>query len=280
MQKIGLQTKALALIPDKPLVSVIVPTYNSSSTLDDCLKALELQTYTNLEIIVVDNFSEDDIVNIANMYTSKVFQFKALRSAARNYGVQKAKGDYVIFVDADMTLTPNVIKECVQKSTDDNVDALMIPEIRVVNGFWGKCRAIERLTYIGDPLIESARFFSMDVFKRVGGFDENLEAGEDWDLHARVENTGYRIQSITANIQHHEEHLTLRKIVNKRYYYGKTLMKYIKKHPERAKIQFMPIRMNYLKHWKLIAKQPAYGVGMLFIKSIEYFVTGISIVFH
>lgn len=280
MQEIELLTKTRALMTDKPLVSVIVPTYNSSATLENCLKALELQTYPNIEIIVVDYYSKDDTVNIAKKYTSRVFQVKGLRSAARNYGAKKASGDYIIFIDADMKLTPRVIEECVQKSTNDNADAIMIPEVRVVKGFWGKCRAIERLTYIGDPLIESARFFDRAVFERVGRFDEQLEAGEDWDLHARVEDAGHKIKGINAYVKHHEEQLTLRKIIIKRYYYGKTLMKYIKKHPERAKIQFMPIRMNYIKHWKLLAKQPVYGVGMLLMKSIEYFVAGVSIVLH
>lgn len=264
---------------DKPLVSVIIPTYNSSPTLELCLTSLRLQTYPNIEIVIVDNYSTDDTVDIARKYGSRIFQVKALRSAARNYGAKKAKGDFFLFVDADMELTPKVVEECVRKIMG-NIDAIMIPEIRVGEGFWAKCRAIERLTYIGDPLIESARFFRKEVFEKVNGYDEGLEAGEDWDLHARVEDTGYKIKSVSSFVRHHERRLTLRKIVMKRYYYGKTLMKYIKKHPRRSKIQFMPIRINYLKHWKLFANQPLYGCGMFFMKMIEYIVAGVSIILH
>lgn len=280
MQEIKIHTKISEQKTGKPLVSVIVPTFNSALTLEDCLSAIALQTYPNIEIIVVDNYSNDSTIDSAKKFTSEVFQINELRSAARNYGAKKALGDYLLFIDADMKLTPNIIDECVYKSTKLHVDAIMIPEIRVVSGFWGKCRAIERLTYIGDPLIESPRFFERTVFERIGGFDEDLEAGEDWDLHARVEDFGYDIKSISAHIKHNEGHFTLRKIVMKRYYYGKTLMKYIEKHPERAKVQFMPIRLNYIKHWKLLASQPIYSAGMLFMKAIEYFVTGVSIIVH
>jgi len=264
----------------KPLVSVIVPTYNSSPTLEYCLASVRLQTYPNIEVIVVDNNSTDDTVEVARKYGSGIFQVRALRSAARNYGTKKAEGDYFLFVDADMELTPKVVEKCVQKSIKGNADAIMIPEIRVGEGFWAKCRAIERLTYIGDPLIESARFFRKEVFEKVNGYDEVLEAGEDWDLHARVEGAGYKIKSVNSFMIHHERRLRLKKIVMKRYYYGKTLMKYIKKHPKNSIIQFMPIRTNYLKHWRLFVNQPLYGCGMFFMKLIEYIVTGISIILH
>lgn len=261
----------------KPLVSVIVPTYNSSLTLDPCLASLRLQTYPNVEILIVDNYSVDDTINIAKKYGSKVFRVKALRSAARNYGAKKARGDFFLFVDADMELTFNVVKECVEKIVKDNVDAIMIPEIRVGEGFWAKCRAIERLTYIGDPLIESARFFKKQVFENLDGFDEELEAGEDWDLHARVEGSGYKITSINAIIRHHEGCLTLRKIIAKRYYYGKTLIKYVKKHPQKARIQFVPIRLNYIRKWRILASDPLYACGMLFMKMLEYISASLAI---
>lgn len=265
---------------DKPLVSVVVPTYNSSSTLEPCLTSLELQTYPNVETIIVDNYSEDNTVNIAKKYHSRVFQVRTLRSAARNYGAEKGAGDFLLFVDADMELTPTVIEKCVKELIENNADAVMIPEVRVGEGFWAKCRAVERRTYIGDPLIESARFFKKRIFEDVGGFDEELEAGEDWDLHARVERRGYKIGKVNSLIKHQEGKLTIRDLARKKRYYGRTLTRYISKNPERARIQFMPIRLDYLKHWRLLAKYPLYACGMLLMKAVEYVAVGISILTH
>jgi glycosyltransferase involved in cell wall biosynthesis len=263
---------------NEPLVSVIIPTYNSFTTVEICLESIKQQEYTNIEVIVVDNFSKDRTVNIAEKFGSKIFQISELRSAARNYGARKANGAYIIFIDADMQLTSKVIEDCVVKSINDNCDAIMIPEVRVGIGFWAQCRAVERLTYIGDPLIESARFFSRAIFEKINGFDESLEAGEDWDLQARLESVGCRIKQINSVINHHEGRLTLKKMILKRYYYGKTLMRYINKHPEKARVQFMPVRLNYVRHWRLLARYPLYTCGMLFMKAIEYFVTALSII--
>jgi glycosyltransferase involved in cell wall biosynthesis len=255
----------------------VIPTFNSSFVLEACLNSLRLQTYPNKETVIVDNYSTDSSVEIAKRYGTRIFQVNALRSAARNYGAAKARGDFILFVDADMELTPKTIEEIVLRALSDNADAIMIPEIRVGEGFWAKCRALERLTYIGDPLIESARFFRREVLEKVDGFDEALEAGEDWDLHARVEEAGYKITGVKALIRHHEGHLTLRQMILKRYYYGKTILNYIKKNPNRARIQYLPVRLNYVKNWRVLASHPLYSVGMLFMKFVEYFAVAAAI---
>lgn len=280
MQKTVLQAIAQKCEIDLPLVSVIVPTFNSSSTLEACLRAIKLQTYPYIEIIIVDNYSKDGTVSISKKFTSSTFQTKKLRSAARNYGAKKASGSYLIFVDADMQLSPAVIQECVEKSIESRADAIMIPEMRVGTGFWAKCRALERLTYIGDPLIESARFIRKDLFADIGGFDEQLEAGEDYDLHSRIECRRSKITSINAFIKHHEGNLTIARLIMKRYYYGKTLMRYVKKHPQRSMMQFAPVRLDYIKKWRLLASDPLHASGLFFLKMLEYFVTSIALFFH
>jgi glycosyltransferase involved in cell wall biosynthesis len=261
---------------DIPLVSAVIPTYNSSSTLEACLGSIRAQTYSNIEIVVVDNFSTDGTTDIARKYNSEILRVRASRSTARNHGARRARGRFLFFVDADMELTANVMEECVRKSTD-RVAAVMIPEIRVGEGFWARCRALERLTYIGNPLIESARFLRRDVFEEAGGYDEKLEAGEDWDLHARVVDLGYEVQSVRALMRHHDDRVALRSLVLKRYRYGKTLLKYIRKHPTRARLQLTPIRPDFVRNWRILAKDPLHAAGMLAMKSVEYVVTAIAI---
>ena len=211
---------------ESPLVSVIIPTYNSSATLETCLKSIICQSYPNIEIVVVDNYSTDESFQIAEKYDSRVFRIRASLSKARNYGLSKAEGHFIMFIDSDMELTSSVVEESVSKSLNISADAVMIPEIRVGEGFWAKCQSLERLTYIGDPLIESARFFRLEALEKVNGCDEKLMAGEDWDLHARMDKNGCKMTSINSLIKHHEGLLTLRKIVLKKYYWGKTLLAY------------------------------------------------------
>ena len=100
-----------------PLVSVIVTTYNNQATLDACLASVAAQDYPLVELIVVDNNSTDDTKVIARRYTSKVFNQGPERSAQRNFGVDTARGTYVVIIDSDMELTPSVLSACVNQMT-------------------------------------------------------------------------------------------------------------------------------------------------------------------
>ena len=70
----------------EPLVSVIVPTYNSAMTLDECLRALKGQDYKNIEIIVTDSFSKDNTKEIASKYGAKILDAETLALARKEGG--------------------------------------------------------------------------------------------------------------------------------------------------------------------------------------------------
>src|SRR3989344_2303125 len=98
-----------------PKVSIVITTKNEEGFIGKCLESLKEQTYPQdkLEIIVVDNFSTDKTIKIAKKYTDNVFQTGPERSAQRNYGHQQAKGKYLLYLDADMVVSPKVITQCV-----------------------------------------------------------------------------------------------------------------------------------------------------------------------
>lgn len=253
----------------RPLVSVVVPTFNSERFLEECLRSIRRQTYTNIKVIVVDNYSTDKTREIAEKYGAKVVLCRGIRSRARNVGAGLSKGEFILSIDSDMELTSNVVNECVVKMEND-FDAVIIPEVSVGEGFWAECRALEKLCYIGDDLIEAARFFRLEVFERVGGYDGELVFGEDWDLNQRIREAGYRIGRINAFIEHHEGRLSLSKTVKKKYQYGKTLKKYARKHPKEAKRQLKLIRPAFIRNRRKLTKDPVHAFGMLFIKTCEF----------
>lgn len=252
------------------LVSVIVPTKNSAGTIEMCLKSIKEQTYPDIEIIVVDNYSEDGTAEIARKY-AQVFVKGPERSTQRNHGAENAKGNYLVFIDSDMELTSTVIEECVHEIVSDDIGAVVIPEISVGEGFWTRCKALERSCYIGDDTIEAARFFDKNVFQKMKGYDETIAGGgEDWDLPQRVKIAGYKIGRIDSLIKHNEGRLSLLKTMNKKYYYAKTIRNYMKKHPEMAKKQLVLIRPAFIRHWQHLACDPIYTVGFIFMKCCEF----------
>lgn len=252
-----------------PLVSVVIPTFNSEHTLSSCLQSIQNQTYPKIEVLIVDNYSTDSTTEIAKKFNAKVLLLKSERSAAKNHGVANAKGSFIFFVDSDMTLTPKVIEECITTYLHQDVDAVDIPEVSVAKGFLSECKKIEKALYIRDPnSFKMPRFFKKEVFNLVGGFDTNLIFGEDFDLGRRVEDAGYKIGRCKAEIKHHEGRLSMKRIALKAYYYGKTLSHVIEKNPSFAMKAYCPTR--YFRIFRLLHKHPTHSTGLLIIKLVQY----------
>jgi len=256
------------------LVSVIVPTYNSASTLRECLQSIIMQSYSNIELVVVDNHSNDDTLAIAKEFTASAFTKGPERSAQRNYGVDKAAGDYVCIIDSDMQLSPKVIAQCVaavQRRPDTK--GVIIPEESFGEGFWAQCKKLERSFYIGVDWMEAARFFDIKLYKKLGGYDSSLVSGEDWDLSQRAKASA-RLGRVEALIYHNEGRLRLGRTLSKKYYYAKLITHYLAKqdHAEQAGKQTNLLGRYglFLSHpWKLM-RRPHYGLGMLFMKTLEF----------
>lgn len=240
------------------LISVVVTTKNEEWCIERCLRSIQLQTWKNTEIIVVDNYSTDRTTEIANKYTSKVYVKGPERSAQRNYGlIDKACGRYAIYVDADMILSPTLLEECALKMADSNVVALYLPETVLGKSYWSSVRRFERSFYDATP-IDGTRFFCREAIVMVGGFDEKLflqGSGEDWDLDKKLKQVGkldyldcgrlrydkdwYFTSYIKTNgvdvivseprVYHDESKFDLIKYIRKKMYYSKGFDSYIKK---------------------------------------------------
>ena len=211
------------------VVSVIVTTKNEERHIGNCLESVKKQTHPreSIEIIVVDNNSSDKTKEIALRYTDKVYDRGPERSAQRNYGVKQAAGKYILYLDSDMTLSPDVIKECVDKCESGNYIALYIPERIVGEGFWIKVRDFERGFYSA-TCIDAVRFVRKGKFLESGGFDETLTGPEDWDFDIRIKAAG-KVGIIDSAIYHNEGRFCFSGYLNKKQYYGKAFKKYVNK---------------------------------------------------
>ena len=251
-------------------VSVILSTRNVEKTLEKCLLSLQEAAVKPLEIIVVDRDSTDKTVEIAKKYTSKVFNHGPERSAQRNFGARLAKGDYLFFIDSDMELSRDVIKEALELvSRNTQVRAVSIPEKSFGEGFWSEIKAFERSFYVGETDLEAPRFIEKSVFEKVGGFDEKLIAGEDWDLTNRIKKDGYKIERIKSLILHNEGRLSLLKTAKKKYYYGSQIKNYLAK-GQFTISQVTPLRVAFFKNPGKLIKNPLKTAGLVVLKSTEF----------
>ncbi len=253
-------------------VSAIVTTRNSGGSLEKCLSSIRKQTYTDVELIVIDNNSTDSTQEIARRYADRWEVGGPERSAQRNLGARLASGSLLLFLDADMELTAGVIGDCVRLS--GSYDALIVPEKSVGRGWLVRARAIERGTYTGSFIFEAARFVTKAAFIAVGGYDTSLTGPEDYDFEANLERSGLRVGHSTVPILHHEGENGLGQHLRKRTYYADSLRGYVKKHPDRARIQFGPRRIEH--YLRKLGSSPFRLTTVLVLKGMEYAATFVT----
>lgn len=270
------------------LVSVVITTKNEEPNVENCLKSIKEQSYSNIEIIVVDNFSTDKTKEIALRYTDKVYDKGPERSAQRNYGmIDKSSGEYVMFVDADMILSRELVESCVEFIEKEECPALHISEIVMGKNFFSRVRRFERSFYDG-TVIDGARFFKKNIFVSVGGFDETMSGPEDWDIDKKVKAIG-KIGLVPRNgeeavIYHNEAEFNLKKYLDKKGYYAKSFEVYIDKWGKEDKdikkqfglaYRYFGVFLQNGK-WKKLFSHPILACGMYalrFLVGIEYLST-------
>lgn len=255
----------------KPLVTVIINTHNAAQFIERCLASLKQQTYPNIEILVVDKYSTDGTQEIAERMGARVLSAPIERSTQMNFGAKNAWGKFLYFTGADIEHDPDFIELAVKKCVEEDCDAVIVSVTTKSDSFWGKAKGLERLTYLGDDLIETARFLRKDVFFAIGGWDESLVAGEDYDLQVRLNQGGYKTCRVEGRSEKHlGEPTSLREIWKKNFYYGRTFINYLAKHPAHGTRQLFPVRPAFIRRFDIFLKNPLLFAGLIVVKIVQY----------
>lgn len=176
-----------------PLVSIVLRTKNEEKRIENCLRSCIHQDYRPIELIVIDNQSTDSTKEIALRFTGLVFDKGPERIAQGNFGMLEiAKGDFVMYIDADMILEPGLVTNAMAQMMRGGFAGLYINEVVLGKGYWGNLRRYERFFYNG-TCIDAARFLRRSIVVESGGFDEKTfptPSAEDWDLDRRIAELG------------------------------------------------------------------------------------------
>jgi len=254
-----------------PLVTVIIPTYNSERAFGQCLAALTNQSYRNIETIVVDNHSSDRTLGMITGAGVRVIAVKSSMSEARNIGAAQSKGHYLFHIDSDMELSPDVIEECVRSCTSNHADAVIVPEISAGQGYWAECLALGKTLVLGAKGHEGVRFVARDAFQQVGGYDTKLVAGEDFDFFRRLVAANFRISRISSTIRHHVGAVTLRRMLAKYSLYGQTIDAYRMKYADQPSDAISIVKL-VSERWRTLAGDPFHAVGYAFLLLVAYII--------
>lgn len=260
------------------VVSVIIPTKNSSATLGRCLESIRNQTYKHLEIIVVDNFSTDSTPEIAKKYTELFFSKGPERSAQVNYGVTMASGKYIYKVDSDFIIEKTVIEESV-KLIEAGADAVIVHNSPDESISWiAKLRKFEVDMYKYNIDHSSARFVKKDLYIKIGGFNSAVTAGEDYDFQNKLNRANAKIAFADAEALHLGEPRSFWRHLVKYYDYGKDFINYSKTASIAEKnTQLGFFRKVYIKNWKKFLRHPLIGIAFLSYHCLKYFFGGLGL---
>ncbi len=185
---------------DRPLFTVVVPTFNREAHIGRCLASVDAQGFDSLEVVVVDNASTDDTVNVARTCVPSldvrvlVNDTNRERSFSRNRGAREARGRYVVFLDSDDVLEPGALAGAADHVAADPSRRFFFQLLRIVDEAGATVYrprvgrgSMARVLAEGNPLSCSGVYVDRELFLR-HRFDERAElvASEDWHCWLRV----------------------------------------------------------------------------------------------
>jgi glycosyltransferase involved in cell wall biosynthesis len=188
----------------KPKVSVIIPSYNDATYIDRLLEALSNQNFEDFEVIVSDAESKDGIEKVIKDFEKKL-DLKLVQSppkgpaAGRNEGAKIAKGEWLLFLDADDDIDdPDFISVLLEEATKREwstaTTKIKLKGANVAErfGVWGNYHYIKFLARTKHPVAPGWCIFTKrSVFEKLGGFNEKIQFGEDYDYVSRAGKFGF-----------------------------------------------------------------------------------------
>ena len=259
-----------------PSFSIIVPVYNRPQEVEELVESLANQSDKDFELIIVEDGStvkcEDACIRFADQVNIKYFhKSNEGRSIARNYGMERADGDFFIFVDSDCILPPDYIEQLKKSREKHPVDCYGGPDTahesfsdvqKAINfsmtsffttgGIRGGKKSMEKFT---------PRTFNMgftkDVYEKVGGFREMFS--EDIDMSTRIKNAGYEISLYPDVKVFHKRRVDFKKFWRQVHVFGMS----------RITLQLLYPGSMKLVHW-LPALFVIFGLGLVIASFFNY----------
>lgn len=181
----------------KPLISVILPIFNSEKYLREAIDSVFRQDYTPIEIIAIDDGSTDGSSHIIQEYAGKIhyyYQENQGPAAARNLGIQNASGDFITFIDGDdLWLDDKLVNQmsCFEKYPETEIVQGLVKRIDLPNPGESVENEGEEQLFIHSNL--GAMIIRKSVFTKIGVFDKTLTYHSDTDFWFRARESGIKI---------------------------------------------------------------------------------------
>ena len=237
-----------------PFFSIIIPVYNRSEEVDELLESLSKQTYLDFEVLLIEDGSTEKCNLVAEKYKDDIniryyYKENSGRSETRNYGMEKAEGDYFVFFDSDCVIPPFYFEK-IKKTLDSNYTDSYGGSDKADESFTDLQKAISfsMTSFLttggirGSKRVKMEKFvprtfnmgFSKEVYEKVGGFKDMF--GEDIDLSLRIRDNGYTCQLISDAYVYHKRRVDLRSFYRQVHVFGMARISLYLLHPSSLKL--------------------------------------------
>lgn len=234
--------------------SIIVPVFNRPNEVDELLTSLTIQTFTNFEVVIVEDGSKTTCKDVCDKYSNSLdlkyfIKENSGPGQSRNYGADRANGDYLIILDSDVVLPKNYMQAIDDEINNNHADAFGGPD-RAHESFTDTQKAISySMTSFfttggirgGKKKLDKfyPRSFNMgikrDVYSKLNGFSD-MRFGEDIDFSIRIFKSGYNCRLFPAAWVWHKRRTDFHKFWKQVFNSGIARINLYKKYPESLKL--------------------------------------------
>ena len=228
---------------NSPFISVIVPVYNEESNIDNCLNSLLKQNYKKYEILVVDNNSTDNSQKKIRQLMEKNKKIKLFvekrqgAASARNTGINKSRGEILLFIDADCIAQKDWIKRIIQPIIKNNEEVVMGFEEQIGDNYWINISQEKDIEYMNK--VKNGKYINTldgknfaiksETIKDIM-FDPGIKIFDDFELYLKLKKARKRIRFIPDLRVKHLHKNSLKKIIINNFKRGFWVMKIYRKH--------------------------------------------------
>ncbi len=265
-------------------VSIIVASYNSQDTIEECLKSILAQNYPKdaFEVIVMDGESKDNTIKIAQQFPIKVLSIRLNCPAAYNYAMKIVAYPILGFIDADAKVEPDWLKKVTPHLAESEVAGVSGSiETWNIDNPWARSIGYElknRYRRIGKYTGRIATMnllLKKSVIEEVGGWDEKLPSQYDTDFGFRMSGRGYKIAYEPTAVCYHFNRPTLKAFYRQQLQYGKNTLKLYFKHGHLAKgDEITDLGMN-IQPILLLAVVVSFLLGIIPLIRLLWVVSGL-----
>lgn len=183
-----------------PIISVVIPAYNAETTISETIASVQNQTFSDIEIIIINDGSTDQTLNIVQNFTDpriKVFSYEnGGLPVARNRGIDRATGEFISFIDADDLWTPDKLEKQLASLKANSKAAVAYSWTQTIDRQGNLLHRYNSIFLEGDVYSEllvnnfigngSNILVRQEAISTVGKFDPKLKSCEDWDFYIRL----------------------------------------------------------------------------------------------